>query len=147
MILNSWRTGQSILSSSWPRPTLHRFGFDAYLRPCCSLMHEAALPPALMTATLPDTDTALKAEESNTLEIMRPPPPQLWAWHSSGGRIIWVITIGTRNQSECEKYYGQLLTFVFLGASVGLWWFSGKSHKQEFNQWKVTLTCYLCQWI
>ncbi len=67
----------SILSSSWPRPTVHQFSFDAYLRPCCSLMHEAALPPALMTITLPDTDTALKAEESNALEIMRLPSPQL----------------------------------------------------------------------
>lgn len=86
MIRNRWRTGLSILSSTWPQPAVHQFSFDAYLRPCCSLMHEAALPPALMTTTPPDTDTALKAGESNALEIMRLPPSQLWALRSSGGQ-------------------------------------------------------------
>lgn len=51
---------------------LARAGFDAYLWPCCSLMHEAALPPALMTQTI--SDTALKVGESNNLDIMSNPP-------------------------------------------------------------------------
>lgn len=64
-------TSLSILSTSWPQPAVHQFSFDANLRPCCSLMHEAALLAALMTATL--LDTAWGTWESNTLAIMSTP--------------------------------------------------------------------------
>lgn len=99
-MLNGWRTSRSVLILHWPLPAVHQFSFDTYLQPCCSLMHEASLPPAPTTTFFPDTATALKVGEWNALKEMSPTPPfptkpapapQLWDLLSSRGKIMWVI--------------------------------------------------------
>lgn len=56
------------LSCIGPYQQFNQFSFDTYLQLCCSLMHEAALPPAPTTIFFPDTATALKVGEWNSLK-------------------------------------------------------------------------------